>query len=328
MKMKFRVALVVLLSGVGLLGGENAALKWTGKDTRGGAVSVPAADRATVMLFMRADQPQSLSALKQLGATLKGVADVQVIVVVNGEQAAAQAEQLGKSDDCHWPVVADTDYAASGKFSVRVWPTTVVVSSTGQVLAHLAGLPKNFAMELDAHAAFAAGRINQAELDRRLANNDLVADNADQVAKRHFQVAQRLMDKGLVEAARAELAEGLKLNPQSPALQLTMVRALLAMGDSREALKLLDRVDVSSTSPAQINLLRGKALAALDKWDEARAALLEAVKLNPQPAEAWYELGRVYQHQDDQRSAADAFRRAFETTETGRKVVPATQSTR
>ena len=55
--------------------------------------------------------------------------------------------------------------------------------------------------------------------------------------------------------------------------------------------------------------------------DQAIAYLQEAQKLNPNPAEAQYDLGRAYQQKGDHQQAAAAFRAAFEATATGRGLV-------
>lgn len=307
--------------------GENpASVQWTAKDSKGAAVQVPVEQKATLLLFVMPEQPQSRLALAQMGAVLKEVGAVQAVVVVSGDQAAQQAGKLAV--EYPWPVVADPEYAATGKLSVRVWPTAVVVDGAGKVVAHLAGLPKNFSKDLESYLAFASRRIDQAALEERLAHRDVVGDSPEQGANRHLQVAQRLLDKGMIDQARHELAEGLKLHPNFPALRVALAKVLLASGETAEALKLLEQLDRSALPAPQANLLRGKALAQMGKVEEARTLLLEAIKLNPQPAEAWYELGLLYQGQDDAANAAAAFRKAFEATETGRALVPSTRPAR
>ena len=305
---------------------ENAAaVQWSGKDIAGKDVSIPAAGKTSLLLFIMAEQAQSRDAIKQMAASLGGAGDLQVLVVISGEQAAAGSVGLQKSGQCPWPIVADTDYAASGKASVRVWPTTVLVSPSGEVIGHLAGVPKTYARDLDSYLAFAAGKINKDELAKRLSTDTVIADSPEQIASRHLQVAQRLLEKGLSEQARAELNAGLKLHPQSPALKLMLTRVLIVLGEPTGALKTLDELEGLPVSPSQIALLRGKAMVSMGKWDAAAELLQRAVRLNPEPAAAWYELGLVYQHTGDWSKAADAFRRAFESTDMGRKVIPATQ---
>jgi tetratricopeptide (TPR) repeat protein len=65
----------------------------------------------------------------------------------------------------------------------------------------------------------------------------------------------------------------------------------------------------------QVELLRAEALIALQRWPDAKLAAAEALKLNPNPATAYYLRGQVYAHEKDWERAADAFRRAYESTQ-------------
>ena len=302
------------------------AVKWSAKDTRGQQINVPAADRPTVVLFVRGDQPQSKQAVKQAKAVLKAAEAVQTIVILSGQQdaqaPATTAANLGWTD----PIVLDTDYAASGKMGVHVWPTTVVVSSTGVQIAHLPGISASYGTELDAYLAFAAGKIDQKELTKRLGTTDVVGDTAEQMAARHLQVAQRLMEKGLLDQAQAEIAEGLKRQPRNASLRLVLVRIYLRQGDIKQAQSLIENIGADEVPSWQRNLLRGQLQLAAQQWDAALPLLQEALKLNPDPAETQYELGRVYAQKGDWQHASEAFKAAFEATSTGRSLSANTSS--
>jgi tetratricopeptide (TPR) repeat protein len=262
-----------------------APVRWSAKDVAGNAVSVPRRDRPCLVLFVRTDQPRSHDALAQLKSLPKERLDsLQVTVVVSGVEASRRAKELARSDECPWPAVADPDYRASDAMAVRVWPTTLLVQPSGEVAAHLAGMPPTYARDLEAHVSYATGSITPAERDRRLSGSDAVADTPQQAAQRRIQTARRLLDKGMTE----------------------------------QALALLDGKTEAAVPRWQAALLRGMASAQSGDWEAARKLLEEATKLNPDPAEAWYRLGLVYQHLKEWEPAADAFRKAFETTDAGR----------
>jgi Flp pilus assembly protein TadD len=66
---------------------------------------------------------------------------------------------------------------------------------------------------------------------------------------------------------------------------------------------------------------------ALKQWDSAATVLARAVRLNPEPGEAYYALGLLHEQRGDWTAAAKAFRCAFESTPAGRLVaVPETPS--
>ena len=301
------------------IGAERApvVVKWSGKTVGGQEVAVPAADRATVVLFVRAEQPQSREAIRQL----KSVAaeGAQVLLVISGTDAADKAKPLQEAAEVSWPIVADPDYSASGAMSVHVWPTTVVVNSAGQVTAHLPGLAKGYAADLGDHVAFAGGKIDRATLQERLQSRTVVADGPREKAGRHLQVAMGLLEKGRLEPAAAEVAEGLKLAPEDGLLQLAMSRVQLLQEKPAEALATLEKIKPGAVPEWQRATAKVRILIGLGQWDEAAAALPAAMKLNPNPAEAHYLAGLIHEHANESAKAAAAFRAAYEAAFPGQK---------
>lgn len=297
-------------------------VKWSAVDVRGGKVEVPQADHPSVVMFVRGDQPQSKEAVQQANEVLKKMPGAQTVIVLSGQQDAAAPTNAAAALGWTGPVVLDANYAASGNLGVHVWPTTVVVAPSGEQVAHLPGISPAYGRQLEAYVSFAAGKIDRPTLTQRLSSSEVVGDTAEQMAARHLQVAQRLMDKGLLDQGQAELAQGLKRQPKSAALQVAMARVLLRRGDTKQALAIADGLSPDAVPAWQRNLLRGQVLMATGQWDTALPVLQETMKLNPEPAEAHYELGRVYAHKGDWQHAAEAFKAAFEATPAGKAVSP------
>lgn len=316
--------LMVILTAAGSFGAdEKLVVKWSGTDIDGKAVSVPV-DRPSVVAFVRADQDQSKAALKQILAATPDAKAVQVVVILSGPSATELAKQLKADISKDWPIAADPDFAATGKMNIHVWPTTLVIKPDGTQVAHLAGMPKSFTTELAAYLEYANGKLDENALKTRLATQDVVTDSPTQAASRHLQVAQRLLEQGQTEQAQSELSAGLKIAPNDPLLQLTLARVQAMLNHPKEALELLDKVPASAAPGWQMSQIRGRALILQDKWADAKAILPEALKLNPDPAEAHYLLGLCFQHDQDPKNAAEQFRLAFEKTAGGSKTaVPA-----
>ncbi len=298
-----------------------ATVKWSVTDLQGRKVVVPVSDRPTVILFIRADQPQSQQAVKQALPLIQAGGGVQSILVLSGHQDQGTAHSVAQQ--LQWPgaVVLDPEYAACGQMQIHVWPTTVVANAAGDQVAHLGGVSNTYANELTAYLAFAAGSIDRATLMEKLAASKVVGDSNEQIASRHLQVAERLLDKGRLDEARSELTEGLKREPGSVPLKVAMARVLLQQGDPKGAMALVDGLDKAAVAPWQLNLLRGKAALAQGQVDQAIVFLQDATRLNPNPAEVEYELGKAYQQKGAHQQAAGAFRAAFEATATGRGLV-------
>ena len=297
-------------------------VKWSAVDLRGGKVEVPLTDHPSVIMFVRGDQPQSKQAVEQANAVLKKIGSAQAVIVLSGQQDAAAPTNAAAALGWLGLVVLDANYAASGSMGVHVWPTTVVVTPSGEQVAHLPGISPAYGSELEAYVSFAAGKIDRATLKQRLSSSEVVGDTAEQMAARHLQVAQRLMDKGLLDQGQTELAEGLKRQPKNAALQMAMAKVLLRRGDTKQAMAIADGLVPDAVPAWQRSLLRGQVLVATEQWDAALPVLQEAMKLNPEPAEAQYDLGRVYAHKGDWQHAAEAFRAAFEATPAGKALSP------
>lgn len=294
---------------------EPTKIQWQATDTTGGSVSVPLEGMTSVILFVKADQDRSDQALAQLGELLADPSyqgNVQGIAVVSGREAGVGAAQLVGSDRWAGPVVIDLDYEASGLMSARVWPTTEIIDEDGERVAHLPGLRESYSKDLRAYLDFAKGKIDRAALEERLKTNGTITSTPDSVAARHLHMAERLLEKGQTDLALKELEQGLAVDPDDAQLILTQVRIRLIMKDPTGALNLLETLAVGGAPAWRVETLRGRGLVELQRYDEARLVLDKALEVNPDPAEAYYFLGRVHEHAGEWELASAAYRNAYE----------------
>ena len=315
------MAVAMLCAGVLLwAGGEDAEKTFsvTTRATAGAAVRIPVADRATVMLFVRPEQLQSTRMIESVKRILADKPAAQVLAVLSGDRPDDQVQAYAKTLPC--PLVLDPDFTIVGQLRIRVWPTTVVIQSDGSELGRMAGLPPSYVGDLAAYLDFTAKKIDRQTLEQRLAADDVVADAPRQRARRHLQVALRMLERDDLDAASRELDQGLKHQSNDSMLLLTKARVLLLLQKPEEALAVLGRLDQNTALAPSIEVLRGGALVAREQWDQAIPALLRAVKLNPNPSEGYYFLGMAYRHKGQWREAAAAFRKAFESGPDGRLI--------
>lgn len=291
---------------------DEATLEYAGEDIAGKAVAVPAESTVTVLVFAMADQSRSQQAMSRVQTELASVKDVQMVAVVSGADAEPGARALAK--DAAWPgaMLADKAYKLSGAASVHVWPTVVVVDDGGTIVGHVAGLPSSLARDLRAYVDFAAGRLDADQLKAALEDEKYVASTQKQAAARHVEVAHRLIDRQQYGEARRELQRALELSPDDASAKLGLIRVAILQGHAADAVKMLNELGEVKIAAWRVQTLRGRALLDLGQHDEAQAALLEAVKLNPQPSEAYYLLGRSYEQSEQWQKAADAYRSAYE----------------
>jgi thioredoxin-like negative regulator of GroEL len=295
------------------------AISLTARDPNGVTITVPKADRPTVLLFARVGQEQSQQAVEELKKSLAGLPPVQVLVILSGDDATGPGAKKFRAT-IPWTLLMDAEYAVVGRLSVRVWPTALLITSEGQELTRLTGLPQSYGRDLTAYLAFATGRISRQVLDDKLHASGIVSDSAQQMALRHLAIAQSLLEKGMVDPAWKEIERGLKLQPEAPGLLLIKARTLLLLHEPRQAVEVLDGMDITSPLAGRVQALRGEALVAMKEWDKAIAVLQQALKLNPEPSEAYYFLGLAYERKGQLAEAAQAFRAAYEATPGGRMI--------
>jgi len=85
-------------------------------------------------------------------------------------------------------------------------------------------------------------------------------------------------------------------------------------------MKIIENIAPDTVATFQINAVRGRALLALGQWDQARDALNNAIQLNPKPAETYYLLGLIDEHDGNWSQAAKHYRAAFEATSDAQKI--------
>jgi tetratricopeptide (TPR) repeat protein len=284
------------------------AFAQTKPDSASIVLSLPQKDQPAAVLFARLDQDQSKAAINQLQSKVPSVAGMQVVVVVSGPTAKDAPESIGAG----WPVLKDADYELAGKLAVHVWPTLVALDSKGAIVGHVAGVSNTFVRDADAYLSAAAGKIDQAELKHRLASEQVVSDSPKEKAARHIELARRMMEDGKLDAARGELKQALLLQPDDASIKLLAATAALDAGASDEAIALVDTIKPGQAPQWQVNVVRLHTLVSLQRWEEAKSLLPETIKLNPDPAEAYYLAGMIYEHDQNFQAAAEAYRKACE----------------
>jgi tetratricopeptide (TPR) repeat protein len=310
--MRSTIALCVLMA-LGMAAARGAEpVKWAAKDAAGRDVVVPSADGPAVVAFLRPGQQQSDDALQQIKAVITKQPAARLVLVFSGPDNAAAGPQFAAARMVAAPAVADADYAIAGRMNVHVWPATVVVGTDGVEIGRLTSVPSSFAADLQAHVDLAAKQIDQSTHDKRLSTKQVVAATSQQAATRFLIIANALLERGQVDQALVEIEQGLTRDANDVSLRLARAKVLLKQAKHADALAAADQL--AGAAPSwQVNSIRAEALVGLQRWPDAKAAVAEAVKLNPDPSRAHYLAGLIAQHDQDWKSAADAFRLAFET---------------
>jgi len=128
----------------------------------------------------------------------------------------------------------------------------------------------------------------------------------------YLDMARAQLKMGRLKKARATVTEILRRDPQQP--QALHILALLESldGNRDKAIKLFEQVVHLEPAWSDGHLGLGRALRELSQFDLASSALVEAVRLRPNSATGWYELGLVYMDQRNWQEAKTAFQNSIE----------------
>lgn len=139
------------------------------------------------------------------------------------------------------------------------------------------------------------------------ATDDLLEEVQSSTARMHSRLGDRLRQRGRVAAATMEYQRALDKDPYSPYLLNKVALTLLAQGSLPEALAHLQRAQLLEADYATTYTNLGRTYLALEAYDEARLALLEAVQINPfDPAVHYYlavsyqQLGKTHEAHEEQ----------------------------
>ena len=279
-------------------------IKWTLKDIVGAEVTVPADQRPTVLVFVRGELNPDLTKLL-ISAAPEG-RRAQIVMILGGENGKEQAGSLASS--MPWPVVADELDSLGERVGVHAWPAVLVLQGDGTILARLGGATESLALRLEPYLDFATRKIDRSALDQQLAAQRPEAEESAKKAARLGQIASALLEQGKAEQAQKVLDQAIKLQPQSMMLKVAMIRALTLSKRASDALAILEGLPANALAPEEQGLLRGSVLVSMERWDEAKTALLAAVKHKPDLAEGHYLLGRIYEHEQHWQQAAQEYR--------------------
>jgi len=174
-------------------------------------------------------------------------------------------------------------------------------------LALLAAAPAEASIER-ARAAQARGDLRAAQIELRNA----VRNDPNSAAAR-AALAQASLDVGDTDTAEKEARAALERGYDRAAGTALLLRAYLGRGRNQDLLRDFPAPDaqVPPAVAAVILAGRGNALLSLDRRDEARAAIAEAVRLAPNAAEPNLAAGRLALVDNDRAAAIAATDRAL-----------------
>jgi tetratricopeptide (TPR) repeat protein len=246
-----------------------------------------------------------------LGALPENVKDLDFVGVISG----SAGKDLLRSDSgakAGFRILLDGQYHLWGALGVIAAPTVVIVGKDDKVLWVKAGYGYDFVPVVRAYLNQALGIAQETTLEEALHVQAVTNDTVAARLQRHLQMARILERKGRLESAIAEVQKAIELDPDSMEPPLALGELFCRAGRNKEALALADKLKViRSTDKAKQLLISGWARRQMGELEPAEKLLIEATNLDPTSARALFELGKVYQAQNQTNKAIEAYRKAL-----------------
>jgi putative PEP-CTERM system TPR-repeat lipoprotein len=174
-------------------------------------------------------------------------------------------------------------------FRLARFPDFRLFAAVGLGLALLAATPAHASMER-ARAAQARGDLRAAQIEYRNA-----VRNSPNSAEARAALAQASLDVGDTDTAEKEARAALERGYDRAAGTALLLRAYLGRGRNQDLLRDFPAPDAQTPPAVAAQILAGRAnaLLSLDRRDEARAAIAEALRLAPNAAEPHLAAARM-----------------------------------
>lgn len=276
-------------------------------------------DKQKVLAVMFVSQRQQNSAraivtAKRVVGQLQseGASGFELVAVTTEEPNATFVESCMKENEWLVRLLIDSKYQLWGKLGVIAMPTVVVCGKDDVVFWVKAGYGHDFEAGLRAYLQEALGLIGKGEASKSFEVKTLKNTGTQARLQRHLRMARILEGKGRHKSAIRELRKGLTLDPNSGQVAVELGRLLCKTGQGQAAVELVSNVKVSNRiEQARLLELSGWAKRQMGQLEGAEKDLLEATKLDPRSARAFFELGKLYRGQGKTDQAVEAYHEAL-----------------
>lgn len=247
-----------------------------------------------------------------LGALPENVKDLDFVGVISGSAGKDLLRPGGSGAKAGFRILLDGQYHLWGTLGVIAAPTVVIVGKDDKVLWVKAGYGYDFVPVVRAYLNQALGIAQETTPEEALHVQAVTNDTVAARLQRHLQMARILEQKGRLESAIAEVQKAIKLDPDSMEAPLALGELFCRAGRNKEALALADKLKaIQPTDKAKQLLISGWARRQMGDLKPAEKLLVEATTLDPTSARALFELGKIYQAQNQTNKAIEAYRKAL-----------------
>jgi len=268
-----------------------------------------------VVTIVRPGQPNSgkaMADLQDLSAKYAGKDVVFLAMTPDTDNKAAAKEEADKAK-VTYPFLLDEGRHVYGAWGAFLFPTTCIIAKDGTLAKEIPSYNRKYKDSVDAYLQLTLGEIDESAVDDIINPKDTVVFTPEQKkAERHLMLAQRMIDRSLLDKAEDDLKQAVELDPANAKARVTYGFVLLKLDRPEEAKAQFSAALEADARAEDAKAGLGAAEVALGDLDNGIATLEDSLKLNPKPARSHFELGKAYQKKGDNEKAAEHFRKAAE----------------
>jgi thioredoxin-like negative regulator of GroEL len=266
-----------------------------------------------VLLCLSAEQRRSELAAMDSEAVIHDIGSdkVKMVHVTADVIQKPYFEKFRQERGIHTPLALDADRTLYAKLGLIVFPTTVILDKEGRLSGVMSLHDSRYKHVLDAEVRHALGQLNDEQFQKKLAEEPTSDGSPKSVASAHRALARSLREKGRLDAAQDELKKAIEQDPTNREIFLDLAELNILTKDLDAADANIQKVLEAQADHRRAKQLKGIVLFYRGKYDDALVLLEQALVLNPNPEQAHYYLGLIYEQKGDQAKAIEHYREAL-----------------
>jgi len=276
----------------------------------------PTDNTAFLIVFFSPEKRQSLKAITDIEEVLGDFGPMPhrlSFLAVSDDPNAVDVVKIKSIENLTVHVINDNDFKLWGKFGVIASPTVFLVGTDGRIDLIRAGYSYDFAPAIKRGIQVAMGLISETDTVKSEPVKTVTNSSSEAKAHRHVRMAQLLEERGDYEGALSQLEKAVQIDPNAIECLLELGRLYCVMEAPDKAINAVKDLRPSQKKFQVLHaFILGIAYGMQNDFSNAEKYLLIVVELDPKHSRAFYELGKIYQSQGQEKKAAEMYRKSLD----------------
>ncbi|MDH4202814.1 MAG: tetratricopeptide repeat protein [Phycisphaerae bacterium] len=271
---------------------------------------------ALLVLFFSPEKQQSNRAVVDIQEIIQSLPELPhplSLLVISDDPNSVSPIKMNKNKlTAHF--VTDSDYKLWGMLGIIASPTIFITGTNGKIELIKAGHGYDFAPLIKSKLQVIMGLALEKDAQDVIEVKTVTNDSTEGKVNRHIKMAKMLESRGNYDGALEQLEMAIQIDPNAIECKLELGRVYCIVADPNKAISLVETIRSSGkdSQDAVRFFILGKSYFQLGDYAKAEGYLQETVVLDPKNSQAFYELGRIYQFQNQDKKAMEAYRKSLD----------------